>query len=188
MCDQYSPVVNTTELGERFGFDNADAAYSPCYDVAPTQGVLAAVAIRPYRAVAYLNIAAAHLERGPESYFDRALNSLDEAISYDPGYPIEYINRAARYVMRGGPGDLELALGDLDKALEIELEMAAAHLNRSIACPARRSGGDFELAIGEFSRSMDLAPSSSMANFDRGLIHSELDNWTKSLSGLRRAH
>ncbi len=44
MCGRYSLVASIAELEDRFGFDGADAAYSPSYNVAPTQGVLTVVA------------------------------------------------------------------------------------------------------------------------------------------------
>ena len=44
MCGRYSLVASIAELGERFGFDGTDSAYSPSYNVAPTQGVLTVVA------------------------------------------------------------------------------------------------------------------------------------------------
>lgn len=44
MCGRYSLIASIAELEGRFGFDGADAAYSPSYNVAPTQGVLTLVA------------------------------------------------------------------------------------------------------------------------------------------------
>lgn len=44
MCGRYSLVASIAELEGRFGFDGTDAAYSPSYNVAPTQGVLTVVA------------------------------------------------------------------------------------------------------------------------------------------------
>lgn len=40
MCGRYSLVASIAELEDRFDFDGADVAYSPSYNVAPTQGVL----------------------------------------------------------------------------------------------------------------------------------------------------
>ena len=44
MCGRYSLVASIAELEGRFGFDGSDVAYSPSYNVAPTQGVLTVVA------------------------------------------------------------------------------------------------------------------------------------------------
>ena len=44
MCGRYSLIASIAELESRFGFDGADAAYSPSYNVAPTQGVLTVAA------------------------------------------------------------------------------------------------------------------------------------------------
>lgn len=44
MCGRYSLVASIAELEGRFGFDGADVAYSPSYNVAPTQGVPTVVA------------------------------------------------------------------------------------------------------------------------------------------------
>ena len=44
MCGRYSLVASIAELEGRFGFNGADIAYLPSYNVAPTQGVLTVVA------------------------------------------------------------------------------------------------------------------------------------------------
>ena len=147
-----------------------------------------ALTIRPDRPATHLNLAVVYLERGSQGDVGRALDSLDEALSNEPNYAIGYVNRAAAYVTRGEQGDLELALGDLALALEIDPDIAAAYLNRGIAYVARGSEGDLELAFADLSRAIDLSPAFHTAYFNRGLFHSELGNWTESLSDLRRAH
>ena len=41
--------------------------------------------------------------------------------------------------------------------------------------------------MADYSRAVDLAPDSPTAYFNRGLVYSELENWTASLSDLRWA-
>ena len=88
---------------------------------------------------------------------------------------------------RGDPGDLERAFDDLEEALDSEPDLAPAHISRGNAYIARGSEGDLQLAATEFSRAIDLAPDSPVAYFNRGLVYSEMDDWVRSISDLRRA-
>ena len=146
-----------------------------------------AMTIRPARAATYVNLAAAYVERGSDADLDRAINDLTEALEIQPGYASAYVNRAGAYLARGDPGDLERAFEDLEEALDSEPDLAPAHLSRGNAYIARGSEGDLQLAATEFSRAIDLAPDSPVAYFNRGLVYSEMDDWVRSISDLRRA-
>ena len=150
--------------------------------------LLRADTIDPDRAATNLNLAVAYLERADAGDADRALGSLNEALDIDPEYASAYVNRAWVYVARGGPGDVDRAFDDIEEALDIEPDLASAYLTRGNAFLARGTPGDAELAIAEFSRAIELAPDSPAAYFNRGLAHSELKDWSASLTDLRRAH
>ena len=146
-----------------------------------------AVTIRPARAATYLNLAAAYVERGSDADLDHAIDDLTEALEIQPGYASAYVNRAGAYLARGDPGDLDRAFEDLQNALDSDPDLAPAYLARGNAYIARGSAGDLELAVTEFSRAIDLAPDSPIAYFNRGLVYSELEDWGRSISDLRRA-
>ena len=146
-----------------------------------------AMTIRPAHAATYVNLAAAYVERGSDADLDRAIDDLTEALEIQPGYASAYVNRAGAYIARGDPGDLERAFDDLEEALDSEPDLAPAHLSHGNAYIARGSEGDLQLAATEFSRAIDLAPDSPVAYFNRGLVYSEMDDWVRSISDLRRA-
>ena len=146
-----------------------------------------AVTIRPARAATYLNLAAAYVERGSDADLDRAIDDLTEALEIQPGYASAYVNRAGAYLARGDPGDIDRAFEDLEEALDNQPDLAPAHLSRGNAYIARGSAGDLDTAVTEFSRAIDLAPDSPVAYFNRGLVYSELEDWARSISDLRRA-
>ena len=146
-----------------------------------------AVTIRPARAATYLNLAAAYVERGSDADLDRAIDDLTEALQLQPGYASAYVNRAGAYLARGDPGDLDRAFEDLQNALDSDPDLAPAYLARGNAYIARGSAGDLPMAVTEFSRAIDLAPDSPIAYFNRGLVYSEMEDWGRSISDLRRA-
>ena len=146
-----------------------------------------AMTISPSHAATYVNLAAAYVERGSDADLDRAVDDLTEALEIQPGYASAYVNRAGAYIARGDPGDLERAFDDLEEALDSEPDLAPAHLSHGNAYIARGSEGDLQLAATEFSRAIDLAPDSPVAYFNRGLVYSEMDDWVRSISDLRRA-
>ena len=146
-----------------------------------------AVTIRPARAATYLNLAAAYVERGSDADLDRAIDDLTEALEIQPGYASAYVNRAGTYLARGDPGDIDRAFEDIEEALDNQPDLAPAYLSRGNAYIARGSAGDLDMAVTEFSRAIDLAPDSPVAYFNRGLVYSEMDDWVRSISDLRRA-
>ena len=146
-----------------------------------------AATIDPNHAATYVNLAAAHVERGTDADLDRAIAELTEALEIQPGYASAYVNRAGAYVARNEPGDIERAFDDLEVALEGDPDLVAAHVALGNALLARGEEGDLDLALAEYSRAIELDADSSTAYFNRGLVHSEMDNWSASLSDLRWA-
>ena len=146
-----------------------------------------AATIDPNHAATYVNLAAAHVERGTDADLDRAIAELTEALEIQPGYASAYVNRAGAYVARGEPGDIERAFDDLEVALEGDPDLVAAHVALGNALLARGEEGDLDLALAEYSRAIELDADSSTAYFNRGLVHSEMENWSASLSDLRWA-
>lgn len=147
-----------------------------------------AATIDPNHAATYVNLAAAHVERGTDADLDRAIAELTEALEIQPGYASAYVNRAGAYVARNEPGDIKRAFNDLEVALEGDPNLVAAHVALGNALLARGEEGDLDLALAEYSRAIELDADSSTAYFNRGLVHSEMDNWSESLSDLRWAH
>ena len=146
-----------------------------------------ALELEPDRAATYLNLAVAYIERGGRDDPDRAIADLDNALDIDPDYASAFVNRSAAYIARGEPGDLDRAFDDINKAIEIRPELASAHVGLGNAYLNRSMPGDLELALVEFSRAIDLDPAYARAYFNRGLVHSALENLGSSLSDLRRA-
>ena len=146
-----------------------------------------AATINPDHAATYVNLAAAHVERGTDADLDRAIAELTEALEIQPGYPSAYVNRAGAYVARDNPGDLDRAFEDLNEALDGDPDLAPAHVARGNAHLARRGEGDLARALEDYSRAIELDPNSSTAYFNRGLVYSEMEDLTASLSDLRRA-
>ena len=146
-----------------------------------------ALELEPDRAATYLNLAVAYIERGGRDDLDRAIVDLDKALELNPDYASAYVNRSAAYIARGEPGDLDRAFDDINEAIEIRPDLASAHVGLGNVYLNRSMPGDLELALAEFSRAIDLDPAYARAYFNRGLVHSALENLGSSLSDLRRA-
>ena len=146
-----------------------------------------ALDLEPDRAATYLNLAVAYIERGGRDDLDRAIADLDKALDINSDYASAYVNRSAAYIARGEPGDLDRSFDDINKAIEIRPELASAHVGLGNVYLNRSLPGDLELALAEFSRAIDLDPAYARAYFNRGLVHSALENLGSSLSDLRRA-
>ncbi len=146
-----------------------------------------ALDIEPERAATHLNIAVAHVRRGGPDDPDRAIASLDMALDLEPDYAAAYVNRSAAHIARGRPDDLDRAFDDINKAIEIQPDLASAHVGLGNAYLNRSLPGDLELALAEFSRAIELDALYARAYFNRGLVHSELENLGSSVSDLRRA-
>ncbi|MCY4652823.1 MAG: tetratricopeptide repeat protein, partial [Dehalococcoidia bacterium] len=135
-----------------------------------------ALDLEPDRAATYLNLAVAYIERGGRADLDRAIAELDKALDINTDYASAYVNRSAAYIARGEPGDLDRAFDDINKAIEIRPELASAHVGLGNVYLNRSMPGDLELALVEFSRAIDLDPAYARAYFNRGLVHSALEN------------
>ena len=146
-----------------------------------------AATVNPGHAATYVNLAAAHVERGTDVDLDRAVAELTEALEIQPGYASAYVNRAGAYVARDNSGDLDRAFEDVEAALDGDPDLAPAHVARGNAHLARRGEGDLASALEDYSRAIELDPNSPTAYFNRGLVYSELENWSASLSDLRWA-
>ena len=146
-----------------------------------------ALDLEPERAATYLNLAVAYIKRGGRDDLERAIADLDEALDIDPDYASAYVNRSAAYIARGESGDIDRAFDDINTALEIQPDLASAHLGLGNAYLNRSLPGDLELALSEFSRAIHLDAVYARAYFNRGLVHSELENLGSSVSDLRRA-
>ena len=146
-----------------------------------------ALEIEPDRAATHLNLAVAYVQRGEPDDLERAIADLDRALEIDPDYASAYVNRSAAYTARGESGDIDRAFDDINTALEIQPDLASAHVGLGNAYLNRSLPGDLELALAEFSRAIELDAAYARAYFNRGLVHSELENLGSSLSDLRRA-
>ena len=146
-----------------------------------------ALEIEPERAATYLNRAVAYIERGGNDDLERAIADLDKALDIQPDYAPAYVNRSAAYLARGGREDIDRAFEDIEKALEIDSELASARVGLGNAYINRGLPGDMDWALTEFSRAIELSPNYARAYFNRGLVHSALENLGSSLSDLRRA-
>lgn len=146
-----------------------------------------ALDIEPDRAATYLNLAVAYIERGGRDDLERAIADLDKALELNSDYASAYVNRSAAYIARGEPDDLDRAFDDISMALETQPDLASAYVGLGNAYLNRSLPGDLELALGEFSRAIDLDATYARAYFNRGLVHSELENLGSSVSDLRRA-
>lgn len=146
-----------------------------------------ALDLEPERAATYLNLAVAYIERGGRDDLERAITGLDKSLDIAPDYASAYVNRSAAYIARGESGDLDRAFDDINTALEIQPDLASAHVGLGNAYLNRFLPGDLELALAEFSRAIALDAAYARAYFNRGLVHSELENLGSSVSDLRRA-
>lgn len=146
-----------------------------------------ALNLEPDRAATYLNLAVAYIERGGRDDLERAIADLDKALDIAPDYATAYVNRSAAYIARGESGDLDRAFDDINTALDIQPDLASAHVGLGNAYLNRSLPGDLELALAEFSRAIALDAAYARAYFNRGLVHSELENLGSSVSDLRRA-
>ena len=86
MCGRYSLVASIAELGDRFGFDGADAAYSPSYNVAPTQGVLTVVAENEARRAVRMRWGLIPSWAGEASIGSRMINARAETVAEKPSF------------------------------------------------------------------------------------------------------
>ena len=86
MCGRYSLVASIAELGDRFGFDGADAAYSPSYNVAPTQGVLTVVAENEARRAVRMRWGLIPSWAREASIGSRMINARAETVAEKPSY------------------------------------------------------------------------------------------------------
>ena len=146
-----------------------------------------ALEIEPERAATHLNRAVAYIQSGGRDNIERAIKDLDKAIDFRPDYAPAYVNRSSAYLARDEPGDLDRAFEDLDKALKTQPELASARVGLGNAYINRNLPGDMDWALAEFSRAIELSPKYARARFNRGLVHSELENLGSSLSDLKRA-
>lgn len=146
-----------------------------------------ALEIEPERAATHLNRAVAYIERGQNDDLARAIADLDAALDLRPNYAAAYVNRSGAYLARAERGDIERAFDDIEKALEIDAELASARVGLGNAYINRGLPGDMDWALAEFSRAIELSPKYARAYFNRGLVHSALQNLGSSLSDLRRA-
>ena len=86
MCGRYSLIASIAELGERFGFDGADVAYSPSYNVAPTQGVLTVVAENEARRAVRMRWGLIPSWARKASIGSRMINARAETVAEKPSF------------------------------------------------------------------------------------------------------
>ena len=86
MCGRYSLIASIAELGERFGFDGADVAYSPSYNVAPTQGVLTVVAESEARRAVRMRWGLIPSWARKASIGSRMINARAETVAEKPSF------------------------------------------------------------------------------------------------------
>ena len=86
MCGRYSLIASIAELGERFGFDGADVAYSPSYNVAPTQGVLTVVAENDARRAVRMRWGLIPSWAREASIGSRMINARAETVAEKPSF------------------------------------------------------------------------------------------------------
>ncbi len=86
MCGRYSLIASIAELGERFGFNGADAAYSPSYNVAPTQGVLTVVAENEARRAVRMRWGLIPSWAREASIGSRMINARAETVAEKPSF------------------------------------------------------------------------------------------------------
>ena len=86
MCGRYSLVASIAELEGRFGFDGADAAYSPSYNVAPTQGVLTVVAESEARRAVRMRWGLIPSWAREASIGSRMINARAETVAEKPSF------------------------------------------------------------------------------------------------------
>ena len=86
MCGRYSLVASIAELEGRFGFDGADVAYSPSYNVAPTQGVLTVVAESDARRAVRMRWGLIPSWAREASIGSRMINARAETVAEKPSF------------------------------------------------------------------------------------------------------
>ena len=86
MCGRYSLVASIAELEGRFGFDGADVAYSPSYNVAPTQGVLTVVADSEARRAVCMRWGLIPSWAREASIGSRMINARAETVAEKPSF------------------------------------------------------------------------------------------------------
>ena len=86
MCGRYSLVASIADLEGRFGFDGADVAYSPSYNVAPTQGVLTLVAENEARRAVRMRWGLIPSWAREASIGSRMINARAETVAEKPSF------------------------------------------------------------------------------------------------------
>ena len=86
MCGRYSLVASIAELEGRFGFDGSDVAYSPSYNVAPTQGVLTVVAENEARRAVRMRWGLIPSWAREASTGSRMINARAETVAEKPSF------------------------------------------------------------------------------------------------------
>ena len=86
MCGRYSLVASIAELEDRFGFEGANAAYSPSYNVAPTQGVLTVVAESDARRAVRMRWGLIPSWAREASIGSRMINARAETVTEKPSF------------------------------------------------------------------------------------------------------
>ncbi len=86
MCGRYSLVASIAELEDRFGFDGADVAYSPSYNVAPSQGVLTVVAESVGRRAVRMRWGLIPSWASEASIGSRMINARAETVAEKPSF------------------------------------------------------------------------------------------------------
>ncbi len=93
MCGRYSLIASIAELEGRFGFDGADVAYSPSYNVAPTQGVLTVVAESEARRAVRMRRGLIPSWAGEASIGSRMINARAETVAEKPSFRTAFRRR-----------------------------------------------------------------------------------------------
>ena len=86
MCGRYSLVASIAELEGRFGFDGTDAAYSPSYNIAPTQGVLTVVTENEEKRAARMRWGLIPSWAREASIGSRMINARAETVAEKPSF------------------------------------------------------------------------------------------------------
>ncbi len=86
MCGRYSLVASIAELEGRFGFDGTDAAYSPSYNIAPTQGVLTVVAANEAKRAVRMRWGLIPSWAREASIGSRMINARAETVAEKPSF------------------------------------------------------------------------------------------------------
>lgn len=170
-----TPIFTTTPVPDPHSEPNS---FPPQNTPAPTNTARPTPTIaQTPQATPTLDIVNSFIVRGNDyldaNEYEKAIESYNEAIDFDPTYVTAYINRGVAYSRLQR---YDRAIDDFTRAIELDHDNTTAYFNRSASYI---NIGVYDLAISDINRLIDLDPENSDAYANRAFAYSKLGGYAE---------